>query len=253
MGLFDFPRIHFSGNIDDINGFWYIEIEPINTIELLRTWCMNSLGLDGAAPDAAYIPYYLAADHDLAADQGAPIYGFCPGYWNMYGDMSVLMSGVTVTGVQTFDGVAVNTWTNASENLPPNVKPFLQASFDFDSSPGNGITTACMVETISSQSVFANIFCNEVNLYNSRNGNEILFQGTHFRFAALIYGAWRVVNWMPPMAGSGRFCSAIPLAEIPEAEQGPFIQFFQTKIGFLYGGIKSQSPTSSAIYPTSVK
>src|SRR5215218_1351114 len=117
MGLFDFPRIHFSGNIDinvptinnayyfpltiydvtrslpflpprlyfsnaqkindvnsplkptinppDINGYVYIEITPINTISVLREWCMTPLGKYPA--DAAYLPYYQAAENDLGS------------------------------------------------------------------------------------------------------------------------------------------------------------------------------------------
>ena len=278
MGLFDFPRIHFGGNVninvptinnayyfpltiydatrskaylpprlyfsseaiikgvtspidptpihDEINGYYYIEIEPINNIELLRTWCMTPLGTDPTAPDAGYLPYYKAADNDLGLVEGASIVGNCPGYWNMYGDMSVAMSEVFVTGVQVFDGSTIATWTNESQNIPPDVQPLLNASFDMDTAPGSGITTALMVETISSQSVYANIFCSNINLYESANNNSVFIQGTPCRFSALIYSAWRVVNWMPAMAGSARFCASIPMDDISQGEQAALIQFF---------------------------
>jgi hypothetical protein len=211
---------------DKINKFWYIEIQPINSIELLRTWCMTPIGSDNSAPDAAYLPYYTAADNDLGEMESSVIVGNCPGYWNMYGDMGVTMTDVNVSGVQTFDGNLINTWTKESANIPDDVKPFLNASFNTNTSPASNITSAVMVETVSSQSVYANIFCSNVNLFNTSNQDEVFLQGTPFRFQALIYGAWRVVNWMPPMAGSGRFCSSIPLANIPESDQSLLIKFF---------------------------
>jgi len=278
MGLFDFPRIHFTGNIDvnvptinnayyfpltiydttrarpflpprlyfstykiakgihatihpeihedDLNNYVYIEIEPINTIEILREWCMTPLG--SFDKDKDYTPYYCAADKDLAPCQSVSIMGNCPGYWNMYGDMGVKLSGVHVTGVQTLDRNKINTWTGSSSKIPADIKPFLSASFDLDTSPGSGITTATMVETISSQSVYANVFCSNVNLYNSDNADEVYLQGTPFRFSALIYSAWRVLNWFPPMAGSARFCSSIPLEKIPNANESRLVQFFRS-------------------------
>lgn len=284
MGLFDFPRIHFSGNINinvptinnsfyfpltiydqtksrgfrpprlyfsseqviqsvqpsipnlkitqDENQYWYIEIEPISSPELLKTWCMNPLGKVPTAPDAAYFPYYTAADNDLGKN---PLYttitGYCPGYWNMWGDMGVYMHDVAVSGVQTFDGTAVTTWTKQSANIPPDIDALLNAAFDFDSSPGNGHTTACMVETISSQSVYASVFCDQANLYDS-SSKQMLFKGRPGRFGALLYGTWRVVNWVPPMAGSGRFCAAIPLADVSQEDQTTLLDFFQSHNGY---------------------
>jgi hypothetical protein len=282
MSLFDFPRIHFSGNIDvnvpTINNtvyypltiydatrseafipprlyfssadiikkvnsklnpkiysdpanrfnYVYIEIEPINTIELLRTWCMTPVpsSTSDPNPDAAYVPFYVAANNDLGQQEGMGIMGKTPGYWNMFGDMTVKMSSVVVTGVQLFDGSKVQTWTKNSNNIPANVAPFLNASFDLDTQPATGITTASMVETISNQSVYANIFCSNVNLYSTNSTNNIFLQGKPFRFSALIYSAWKVVNWMPPMAGSGRFCSCIPMEEISNAEKSALVKFF---------------------------
>ena len=282
MGLFDFPRIHFAGNVDinvptinnsyyfpltiydatqskaflpprlyfsseavinnvpssinpeihfdENNQYYYIKILPISTIEILRKWCMNPLGVAANAPDAAYFPYYVAADADLGQVEGSFIVGNCMGYWNMYGDMGVAMSNVQVTGVQTFDGTNLNTWTSSSQNIPPSVLPFLSASFDMDTTPASGITTATMVETISSQSVYASIFCSNVNLFSGEN--NILLQGKPFRFSALAYGAWRVVNWFPAMAGSARFCSSIPLEDISQGEQAQLIQFFSQNNGY---------------------
>ena len=278
MSLFDFPRIHFSGNIDidvptinnayyfpltiydatrseaflpprlyfsnseivksvkasinptiyvdENNGYVYIEIEPINTIDLLRTWCMTPIGSDPNAPDAAYCPYYQKANTDLAPIESADIFGYSPGYWNMYGDMGVKFNKVGVTGVQTFDGQNLQTWTKDSINIPAEVYPFLKAAFDLDTAPNTGITTATMVETISSQSIYANIFCTTANLYEADSPDNIFLQGTPFRFSALIYSAWRVLDWFPPMAGSARFVSSIPIEQINGEEQSALIQFF---------------------------
>ncbi|MGN6639716.1 MAG: hypothetical protein ACTHJ8_12455 [Mucilaginibacter sp.] len=294
MSLFDFPRIHFSGNInvnvptqnncyffplafydtkkskaflpprlylplqvyndlfdptknpnpppikpptytDNENNygdgtFIYIEITPINTIEILRQWCMTPVCQTPEAPDYEYIQFYQAANNLQAySRQGMgllPIIGNCPGYWNMFGDMGVSILNTTVTSVQTFSNGAVNTYTKASPNIPPEIIPLLNASFDLDTEPGNGRTSATMVETISNQSIYANVFCSQVNLYDSNDPSTVYLSGTPFRFSALIYSAWRVVNWFPPMAGSGRFCSSVPLSEIPDAERSYLVKFF---------------------------
>ncbi len=207
---------------DTYNGYVYIEIEPINDINTLRQWCTTPLG-DFPA-DKAYIPYYNAAINDLGP-QGLLGLGKCPGYWNMYGDMGVTMSNVNVAGVQVFDGTNVNTYTAQSPNVPADALQLLNAGFDMNIRPGQAPTTACMVEGISSQSSFANVFCSNVNLFDNTT-KDILFSGCPTRFAALIYSGWRVLNWFPAMAGSGRFCAAISFDDYPEAANSPLAQFF---------------------------
>jgi hypothetical protein len=277
MALFDFPRIHFSGDIDvnvptinnsyyfpltlydqmrsvplfpprlyfsdkskvtavesplnpeifedDINCFVYIEITPVKDIETLRAWCMQPIGEPGSI-DIDYVPYYKAAELDLGTFNGIPIVGSSPGYWNMYGDMGVKVSNSTVTGVHTFDGKNIRHWKGLESDIPQDILSLVNASFDLDTTPGSGRTTAAMVETVSSQSVYANIFCSNVNLYDKNNPDIVFLQGNPIRFGALIYSAWRVLNWLPPMAGSGRFNAAIPLEDIQLQEQATLCQFF---------------------------
>lgn len=276
MAIFDFPRIHFAGDIDidvptinntvyfpltmydqmrskpflpprlyfsnsqvvinvdpgnvppihndQYNGYVYIEILTVNTIEVLRQWCMNPLG--NLTVDQQYVPYYQAAEKDLGAN-GFPLIGRAPGYWNMWGSMGIQMSNVNVTGVQTFDGAAVNTYTTASIDPPADVAPFLNASFDLNPQPATGISTACIVETISAQSCFANMFCSNVNLYNTANPGEIYMQGNPRRFAASVYSNWRVLAWLPPMAGSARFTGTILFDESPGTGQSQLAEFFK--------------------------
>ena len=282
MSLFDFPRIHLSGNIDidvptinnavyfpltmydqvrsqplfpprlyfstadiinkvspsinpiihqdEYNGYVYLEIESINTIPLLRIWCMTPLG--GAdSPDKAYIPYYQAAQKDLGAG-GFDLIGSAPGYWNMWGSMSVTMSNVNVTGVQTFDGNSINTYAPNDTTAPSDVQPFLQSSFNLNVQPTGTQSSACMVETVSAQSCYANIYCSSINLYNTNNPSDVFLQGDPNRFAALIYSSWRVVNWMPPMAGSGRFCGTIAFADSTDTETSQLVDFFKNNNGY---------------------
>ncbi len=235
------PRLYFSSEAvingvksdlkplihkDDLNGYVYIVIEPINTIKILRTWCMTPVGQAGS-PDIAYVPYYDASLNDLGKQNGMPITGSAPGYWNMYGDMGVKMSNCQVSGIHTFDGKNLKLWTGVEPNMPPEIEAFLDSAIDLDTTPASGISTAMMVETISSQSVYANIFCSNINFYKKSQPDQIYFQGNPFRFGALIYSAWKVLNWMPPMAGSGRFNTAVPLEEINSGEQSKLIQFFE--------------------------
>lgn len=281
MGLFDFPRIHFSGKIDinvptinnsyyfpltmydqtrskaflpprlyfsdpiipkkvqsaidpkiihdADNGYWYMEIEPIDTIDKLRKWCRTPLGKDPKAKDAAYNPYYEAADKDLGNVEGAVLIGNPPGYWNMYGDMSVKMLDTKVSGVQTYQGGKVNTWTENNPSQTKEIGELLTCAFNLDTKPDSGISTAVIAETISSQSIYANIFCSSVNLFKETEPDQVFLQGKPFRFSAMIYGSWRVVNWLPAMAGSARWVSSIPMDSIPDSEQSKLISFFESQ------------------------
>lgn len=216
--------LHLQPIPDAINNYFYVEISVVNTIEILRTWCMTPLG--GAnSVDKDYIPYYQAAEKDLGAN-GFPLIGRAPGYWNMWGSMQVKMHDVSFTGIQTFDGNQVNNYTAASTGAPADVAQFFNASFDLDPSPNADVSSACMVETISAQSSFANIYCSNVNLFDKTNPDKVFFSGDPRRFAALIYSAWRVPNWMPPMAGSGRFCGSILFDNLPDAEATELVSFF---------------------------
>lgn len=209
---------------------WFIEIKSIDTIEKLRQWCITPVGQDNNSPDAGYFPFYEASKNDLAGGPRPPFQGDVTGYWNMWGDMSVRMSQVHVSGVTTFDPESNKppvTWQPSDiTNAPPDVKPFLGASFDLDTAPGSGISTASMVETISNQSVYANIFCSQANLFETQNPDNVFLSGKPFRFSALLYANWRTVNWFPPMAGSARWVSSIPLEEIPDQEQSQLLAFF---------------------------
>jgi hypothetical protein len=211
---------------DAANNYYYIEILPVNTIEILREWCMNPLGT--LAVDQNYIPFYQAAEQDLCPVEGLDgLMGQAPGYWNMYGDMGVYVSDTQVCGVQLCDQKGVHTYAPGGADLPPAVQPFMNLSFDLDTTPASGITTATMVETISNQSVYANIFCSRVNVYNTNDPGQVMLSGIPCRFSAMIYSAWRVMNWFPPMAGSARFCASIPLEEIDDADQSELLAFFR--------------------------
>lgn len=211
---------------DDMNVYYYIEVATINTIEILREWCMTPIVDEESNKfDRDYIPYYKAAV--AAFGIGIDMMGKAPGYWNMFGDMGVYFSQTKVSGVQTLDeNNEVQTWANGSTNIPQDVLTFLNASFDTDGQPGAGNATSLMVETVSNQSVYANIFCSNVNLYNTQNPENMLLNGTPYRFSASIYNAWRVLNWVPPMAGSARFCSSIPMDELDESASSQLIKFF---------------------------
>lgn len=222
------PSIHPTIYFDEVNRYFYIEIEPINTIPILRQWCMTPIVVnDLTRLDAAYGPYYTAAANDTNdVNAGLPFIGKCPGYWNMYGDMGVSIYQTKASGVQIFDGTKVNTYAPNTNNTP-DINTILQTAFDLDTSPDSKITTALMVETVSNQSCYANIFCSRVNVYNTSNSGSVVLQGKPFKFSAGLYSTWKVYNWMPAMSGAARFCSAIPLAEIENGSSSPLVQFIQ--------------------------
>lgn len=220
------PEIHY----DESNTYYYIEILPINTIPLIRSWCMIPIDVnDPNRPDAVYGPYYTAAATPANfANRGLPFLNHCPGYWNMYGDMGVTISNAQASGIQVFNGSSVITYTNTSPGLPDQIKSLLNTSFDLNTFPASGRTTALMVETVSNQSVYANIFCSRVNVFTTSQPDQVALGGKPFKFSAGIYGTWKVVNWIPAMASAGRFYSAIPLSEIDDVADSPVIQFFQS-------------------------
>ena len=73
----------------------------------------------------------------------------------MYGDMGVTISNAQASGIQVFNGSSVITYTNTSPGLPDQIKSLLNTSFDLNTFPASGRTTALMVETVSNQSVYA--------------------------------------------------------------------------------------------------
>ena len=217
------PAIYY----DSYNKYYYIEIETVNTPELIQKWCMTPISdcPDTNKFDFAYVPYYVAACKDLRSEP--LLVGSCPGYWNMFGDMGMYFSDVGVTGVQVQDqGYNVQTYTNDSQNVPEDIAPLLTAKFDTDAQPGAGNTTSLLIETISNQSVYASVFTSNVNLYNDADKENPFLSGIPFRFAASIYNSWRVLNWWPPMAGSARFSSSIPMDQISDGDQSALMQFF---------------------------
>jgi hypothetical protein len=60
---------------------------------------------------------------------------------------------VKVSGIQLFENYSIVNYTQESNDIPTDIEGLLKCSFDFDTLPGSGITTASMVETISSLSV----------------------------------------------------------------------------------------------------
>lgn len=223
------PSINPKIYLEESTQYYYIEIEPINTVEKIRSWCMTPISTtDANRLDAKYGPYYtVAASAANFVNRGLPFINHCPGYWNMYGDMGVTIKEAQASGVQVFDGTNINSYTSSSPSVPPAVAGILQTSFDLNTEPASGITTALMVETVSNQSVYANIFCSRVNVFNTSDPSQVFLKGKPYKFSAGLYGTWKVVNWLPAMASAGRFYSVIPLAEVQSAGDSALLQFLQ--------------------------
>jgi hypothetical protein len=219
------PTIYF----DQQNSYWYIEIEPLQTIELIKAWCMVPIVTnDPNRIDAAYGPFYeAAASAQNFQNRGLPFLGNCPGYWNMYGDMGVTIHQTFCSGVQLFNGQQIQSYSPGMGSVPPTITKLLGTSFNLNTTPDSGITTALMVETVSNQSIYANIFCSQVNVFNAADASDVYLSGQPFKFSAGIYGTWKVVNWLPAMASAGRFFSAIPMDAMNGGLSSPLVQFFQ--------------------------
>ena len=144
----------------------------------------------------------------------------------MWGDMGIYFFDVKTCGVSLYEFGSFKDYTPNSPDKPADVAALLNTDFDCDSSPGNGRTTASISGVVNSQSIYSNMYCDKVNLFDRNNSDNLFFQGKPFRFAPTNYGPWRVLNWVPPMAASTRWNAAVPLEEITD-QNCALLQFFR--------------------------
>jgi hypothetical protein len=102
-----------------------------------------------------------------------------PGYWNYYGDISMSLQDVVITGI-TVPAGANKPVTYTAVNLsdcPADISVLMGAEFSFNAdyfTPGSR-TTAFLCDVDSEGQLCTQIFCSNAGLYKSFDGANLKF------------------------------------------------------------------------------
>ena len=228
----------------------YVQILPVNTGDLFNQWAVMPMGT--CPLDQAYWALYAYIPR-TDASPGNFLAGNSPGYWNYYGDLSVSLQDVTVTGVQTPNtNGGANTWTtsNATPGVCPQVVIDLlgsSLSFNQDFFNSSSRSTAVFCDVDSEGQTCTQIFCGKAGIYKMDNGvPRTFFTGTPCKSTANWMNLSKVINWsdmaVVPMGGSASFYATIPLANCDPALQSLLNQYAGQTVTSLF---MSQHKTST--------
>lgn len=202
----NFPA--FSILTDSSNNSSYVQVDPINNMDIFQQWATTILG--NFAADADYLPLYNYCGVELIA----------PGYWNYYGDLSMSLQNVLVTGVQLPDDSGrVNTWTAENKNnCPAILSDVLGASLSFNQDffdPASR-STSVLCDVDSEGQTCTQIFYGNAGIYsNSNNEQKTFLTGKPCKSTTNWLNVSKVLNWsdgfLMPMGGSACFYSTIQL------------------------------------------
>jgi hypothetical protein len=199
------PSQYASQILKDKYGQYYVPIAPIGT-ENYQAWASEPLGTYSADSSYAALYNYLH------------ISGSTPGYWNYYGDLSVSLNDVTVTGITLPDPNkgSVTFTPQSSGGCPSDLINMLGAELSFNSNffDPSSRTTAYMSDVDSVGQMCTQIFCGQVGLYKNVAGvNTTFFTGSPVKSTARWMNLSRVLNYtnMVPMGGSASFYSMVEI------------------------------------------
>jgi hypothetical protein len=214
----------------------YVPILPVNTGNLFNQWAILPLG---ASPlDTAYHPLYAYIPR-TDAPPGNPLAGNIPGYWNYFGDLSVTLQDVRVTGVQLPNPAGkVQTWTPSDQTgCPPILAAMLGAnlSFNSDLTDPNSRSTAVFCDVDPEGQTCTQIFYGQAGIVN--NG-KVFFKGSPAKSTANWMNLSKVINWsdpsLIPMGGSAVFYSTIALENCDPALQQLLNQYAGAPVDHLF-------------------
>jgi hypothetical protein len=186
-------------------------IHPLGIDETnFQEWCTYPLGTYPA--DSSYLSFYQAIDNA----------GMNPGYWNYYGDISMTLDKVLVTGITVPDNpnpgspVGLPKTYNSSniQELQNNIAQLMGAELSFNKdyfTPGSR-TSAYMCDVDSEGQLCTQIFCGEAGLYDVVDGKNVTyFKGQPVKSTVRFMNLNRVLNYanMIPMGGSASFFTTI--------------------------------------------
>lgn len=182
-------------------------INPLNINELnFQEWCTYPMGTYPA--DSSYADFY----NNINVGNG----GMNPGYWNYYGDISMTLDNVLVTGitVPSLQGTPVTYNAGNIHELDNNIAQLMGAELSFNKdyfTPGSR-TSAFLCDVDSEGQLCTQIFFGQAGLYNVVNGNNITyFKGMPAKSTVRFMNLNRVLNYanMVPMGGSASFFTTI--------------------------------------------
>jgi hypothetical protein len=191
--------------LTDKTGNQYVPIEPINA-DNYQAWAITPLGQFAA--DAEFLAFYTTLQ----------INGKTPGYWNYYGDLSMVLQDVLVTGI-TVPDASTGTVTYTPQNsagCPADLAAMLGAELSFNlnyNMPGSR-TSAYLCDVDSMGQMCTQIFCGTAGLYSIIDGiATTFFTGSPGKSTARWMNLTRVVNYvyLVPMGGSASFYCTIQL------------------------------------------
>ena len=197
----------------DSDGNLYVPVFPIND-DNYQDWAVTPLGSFSA--DASFASFYAAVGNYWQN----PIIGLMPGYWNYYGDLSMSLQDVLVTGLTIPDNTKtpVTFSVGNTNGCPESMLDLLgsELSFSSDYFLLGSKTTACLSDVDSMGQMCTQIFCSQAGLYKREAGNNVtFFTGKPVKSTARWMNLSRVVNWsdpsLTPMGGSASFYSMIQL------------------------------------------
>ena len=187
----------------DGNGNSYINPLGIDASNY-QQWCTTPLGTFEA--DESYAPFYQCLQN----------YGMNPGYWNYYGDISMSLQSVVVTGITVLnDQNSPVTYTADNiEDCPPALAVLMGAELSFNNdyfSPGSR-TSAYLCDTDSEGQLCTQIFYGQAGLYKVIEGeNTTFFTGHPVKSTARFMNLFRVLNTsgIVPLGGSASFYTTV--------------------------------------------
>ncbi len=202
--------------LKDQNGSTYIEIEPINTPDLFKSWSITPLG-DHAA-DGAYHKLYEGI---LSKNEGSPLKGKCPGHWNYYGTMNFSFEKVYVNSIQVLVNGEVITYSQETQ-APLEIAGLLGAELSFNDQTGRN--SAVMIDVSPTFSIYTQVFCDRVLL---KNGNEVILSGQPVKASIRQINPQRIINDASITGASGTFYTTISLSQLQDGRDSPIIKFFE--------------------------
>jgi hypothetical protein len=193
----------------------YVSIASVNTPE---QWAVCNLGT--CPLDASYKPLYDYVP--LSSDSSAKLSAdwISPGYWNYFGDLSVYVEDIRITGIQLPDGKgnAVTFTPENSSGCPDGLAQLLGQSFSFHQQffDPDSRTTAMFCDVDSIGQTCTQLFYGLAGIYGQTGGQQKTFlRGKPCKSTFNWMSLCKVLNWnaglLMPMSGSAYFNSTIQL------------------------------------------
>lgn len=196
----------------------YVSIAPVNTPDLYEQWAVCNLGT--CPLDASYKPLYDYVP--LSSDDKTMLSAnwISPGYWNYFGDLSVYVEDIRITGIQLPDryGNVVTFTPEDSGGCPEGLAQLLGQSFSFHQQffEPDSRTTAMFCDVDSIGQTCTQLFYGLAGIYGQIDGQQKTFlRGKPCKSTFNWMSLCKVLNWnaglLMPMSGSAYFNSTIQL------------------------------------------